>query len=95
METEQHLIDVKPNVDPKTVPDEAKMRSYFDRITRLEDEKEELQRDINEIYSEAKSFGFNTKVMKQVFKLYQMFPADRSETEFLRDEYKKMLGIDN
>lgn len=94
MENETPLIEVKANVDPKTIPDESKMRSYFDRITRLEDEKTEIQRDINEIYSEAKSSGFNTKAMKQVFKLRKMMPADRAETEFLRAEYKKMLGIE-
>ena len=95
MTDEPALIEVKANVDPKKIPNEEKFRSFFDRIHRLEEVKTELQRDINEIYSEAKGMGFDTKVMKQVFKLHQMFPADRSETEFLRDEYKKMLGIDN
>ncbi len=71
----------------------GQLGTYIDRIERLEEEKKELLADIREIYSEAKSAGFDTKVMRQVIKLRKMDPADRAENEFLRDEYKKLLGI--
>lgn len=90
---EPALIKVDPNVDPKTIPDAGQLASYFDRIGRLEEEKNEIQKDINEIYSEAKDRGFDPKVMKQVFKLWKMDSINRSENEFLREEYKKMIGI--
>ena len=66
---------------------------FIDRIERLEEEKAGLAADIREVYSEAKGQGFDTKVMRQIIKLRKMDPADRAENEFLRDEYKKLVGI--
>lgn len=93
--SEPPLIEVKANVDPKTIPDGGRLKTFFDCILRLEEEKRDIARDINEIYAEAKGQGFDTKVMKAVLKLYRMDRADLAESEYLRDEYKKMLGIED
>ena len=66
---------------------------FIDRIERLEEEKAGLAADIREVYSEAKGQGFDVKVMRQIIKLRKLDPADRAESEFLRDEYKKLVGI--
>ena len=92
-EAEPPLIDVKPNVDPKTIPDSNRLVAFFDRIQCLEEEKKSICSDIQDIYRKAKGEGFDPKVMRQVLKLRKMDPADRHESEFLRDEYKKMSGI--
>ena len=73
--------------------DANQLNTFVDRIERLEEEKKELTADIREVYSEAKGAGFDVKVLRQVLKLRKMDPADRAETEFLRDEYKKLLGM--
>lgn len=73
--------------------DAGKLNTFIDRIERLEQEKSDLQADIREIYAEAKGQGFDVKVMRQIIKLRKMDPADRAENEFLRDEYKKLVGI--
>ncbi len=73
--------------------DANQLNTFIDRIERLEEEKKELAADIREVFSEAKGAGFDVKVMRQVLKLRKMDPADRAETEFLRDEYKKLLGM--
>ena len=78
-----------------TEPPLIEVTANFDRILRLEEEKRDIARDINEIYAEAKGQGFDTKVMKAVLKLYRMDRADLAESEYLRDEYKKMLGIED
>ena len=78
----------------KTVPvDSAKLTSYIERIERLEEERKELGADIREVFAEAKGDGYDVKVMRQVLRLRKMPAADRAESEFLRDEYKKLLGI--
>ena len=92
---EPPLINVKPNVDPKTIPNAQQLQSYIDRIERLEEEKHELTLDINDIYKEAKGNGFDVKVMKQVIKLRKMNPADRAEATYLLEQYKLMLGIED
>ncbi len=73
--------------------DGGKLAAYVERIERLEEEKSELGADIREIYAEAKGNGFDVKTMRQIIRLRKMTPADRAESEFLRDEYKKLLGI--
>ena len=73
--------------------DASQLNTFVDRIERLEEEKKELSADIREVFSEAKGAGFDVKVLRQVLKLRKMDPADRAETEFLRDEYKKLLGM--
>ena len=73
--------------------DANRLNTFVDRIERLEEEKKELSADIREVFSEAKGAGFDVKVLRQVLKLRKMDPADRAETEFLRDEYKKLLGM--
>ena len=77
----------------KQFADSGRFTTFIDRIERLEEEKKELLADIREIYAEAKGQGFDTKVMRQIIKLRKMDPADRAENEFLRDEYKKLVGI--
>jgi len=73
--------------------DSGKLNQFIERIERLESEKADLSADIREVFAEAKGQGFDVKVMRQVLKLRKMDPADRAETEFLRDEYKKLLGM--
>jgi uncharacterized protein (UPF0335 family) len=68
---------------------------FIERIERLESEKADLVADIRDIYAEAKGMGYDTKVMRQIIKLRKMDPADRSENEYLRDEYKKLVGIND
>lgn len=73
--------------------DGGKLASYIERIERIEEERKELGADIREIFAEAKGDGFDTKVMRQILRLRKMTPSDRAEAEFLRDSYKKLLGI--
>lgn len=70
-----------------------KLQSYIERIERLEEERRELGADVREVFAEAKGNGFDTKTMRQILRLRKMTPADRAESEFLRDSYKKLLGI--
>jgi uncharacterized protein (UPF0335 family) len=70
------------------------LRSYIERIERLEEEKAALAADIREVYAEAKGNGFETKVMRQVVKLRKMDSADRQEQEELLDLYKRALGLE-
>lgn len=73
--------------------DKIKLTQFIERIERIEEERSELAKDVREIFSQAKGDGFDVKVMRQILKLRKMNPADRSENEFLRDEYKKLVGI--
>ena len=69
------------------------LRSFVERIERLEEEKKALADDIREVYSEAKGTGFDTKVMRQVIRLRKMESADRQELEDMLDLYLSALGM--
>lgn len=70
-----------------------RLRSLIERIERLEEEKKALSSDIRDIFAEAKSAGFDVKIMRAIIKLRKMNAADRDEQEFLLDTYKKALDI--
>lgn len=70
-----------------------RLRSFVDRVERLEIEKEALAADIREVYSEAKGTGFDVKVLKQIVKLRKMDVSERQEQEDILDIYKRALDM--
>lgn len=70
-----------------------RLRSLIERIERLEEEKTAIGSDIRDIFAEAKSAGFDVKIMRTIIKLRKMNAADRDEQEFLLDTYRKALDI--
>ena len=70
-----------------------RLRAIVERIEQLEEEKKALSDDIREIYSEAKSFGFDVKVLRQVIRLRKMDSHDRSAMEQVLDVYKRALDM--
>lgn len=69
------------------------LRLFIEKVERLEEEKNELMENIREVFAEAKSVGFDTKIMKQILKLRKMKNEDRAEQEELLDLYKAALGM--
>ncbi|MBP5399624.1 MAG: DUF2312 domain-containing protein [Alphaproteobacteria bacterium] len=70
-----------------------RLRSLIERIERLEEEKKALGSDIRDVYAEAKSAGFDTKIMRTIIKLRKMNASDREEQEYLLDTYRKALDL--
>ena len=70
-----------------------RLKSFIERIERLEEEKAGIAGDIKEVYSEAKSSGFETKIMRQIVRLRKMEPQERNEQEQLLDVYKQAIGM--
>jgi len=70
-----------------------RLLSIVERIERLEEEKKAISTDVKDIYTEAKSAGFDPKVVKMVIKLRQKEPAELEEEETLLDLYRRALGL--
>jgi uncharacterized protein (UPF0335 family) len=70
-----------------------RLKSFIERIERLEEEKRALAEDIKEVYSEAKGSGFDTRIMRQVIRIRRMDQDDLDEQETLLDVYKRALGM--
>ena len=71
----------------------GQLRSFIERIERLEEEKKALSDDIRDVFAEAKGNGFDTKVMRQVIRLRKKEPAERQEEEAVLDLYMQALGM--
>jgi uncharacterized protein (UPF0335 family) len=70
-----------------------RLKSFIERIERLEEEKKALANDIKEVYAEAKGTGFDTKIMRQLIRLRKMDKDDLDEQETLIDIYMRAIGM--
>lgn len=70
-----------------------RLKSFIERIERLEEEKRTLAEDIKEVYAEAKGTGFDTKIMRQLIRIRKRDQDELDEEETLLDVYKRALGM--
>lgn len=70
-----------------------RLRSFIERVERLEEEKAALTADIREVFAEAKGVGFDTKIMRQIIRLRRLEQHDRREQEEMLELYKQALGM--
>ena len=70
-----------------------RLRSFVERIERLEEEKAGLAADIKDVFAEAKSAGFDVKIMRQIVRLRRLEAADRREQDELLELYRRALGM--
>ena len=70
-----------------------RLRSFVERLERLEDERKDVGERISDVLAEAKGEGFDVKTLRQVLRIRRMKPADRNEQEELLEIYKTALGM--
>lgn len=71
-----------------------RLRSFILRIEKLEESKAGVLEDIKDVYSEAKSTGFDVKIIRQIVRLRKIEVEKRREQEELLDLYKSALGME-
>lgn len=69
------------------------LRLLIERIERLEEEKAGIGEDIKDVYSEAKSRGFDPKIMRIIVRERKMDKHARDERDALIETYKAALGM--
>lgn len=69
------------------------LRQFIERIERLEEEKATLSADIKDVYAQAKSQGFDTKIIRKIVSLRKMDDHEREEIDQLLDLYKAAIGM--
>ncbi len=88
------MADVEKDDDPQVGGIAAdRLRSIIERIERLEEERKALGSDIKDIYAEAKSAGFDVKVIRAIIRIRKQEPAEVEEQESLLDVYRRALGM--
>jgi len=71
----------------------GELKAFIERIERLEEEKKALAGDLRDVYTEAKSQGFDTKVMRKIVALRRRDHAERKEEEAIMYLYLEALGM--
>lgn len=70
-----------------------RLRTFMERIEKLEEDKQGVNEDIKQVYLEAKGEGFDTKVMRMIVRLRKLDGAARQELDAVLDLYRSALGI--
>lgn len=71
----------------------ARLKSFIERIERLEEEKSGIADDIKDVYAEAKGVGFDTKTIRKIISLRKLDNEKRREAEELLELYKTAIGM--
>ena len=72
----------------------ARLRSFIQRIERLEEDKKSVAEDIKDVYAEAKSSGFDVKVIRAIVVRRRQETEKVREFEELLDLYLAQLGYE-
>jgi uncharacterized protein (UPF0335 family) len=85
------MLDTNPIATESVAADQLK--SFIERIERLEEEKAGLAGDLREVYAEAKGNGFDTKAMRRIVAMRKKDFAERRDEEAILDLYMQALGM--
>lgn len=72
----------------------ARLKSFIERIERLEEEKAAIASDIKDVYAEAKGTGFDTKTIRKIISLRKVDTEKRREADEILDLYKSAIGME-
>jgi len=72
--------------------DGGHLKSFIDRVERLEEQKKAISDDIRDVYAEAKGNGYDVKIMRKIVSLRKQDASKRSEEEEVLDLYLNALG---
>jgi len=69
------------------------LKSYIERVERLEEEKAGLASDIKDIFAEAKGTGFDTKAIRKLIQIRKQDRAERQEQQAILKMYAQAIGM--
>jgi uncharacterized protein (UPF0335 family) len=73
--------------------DNKQLLTIIERIEKLNEETSAIAADIKEIFTEAKSAGYDPKYIRQMVRLRRMDPDELEETDELTKMYRNALGL--
>jgi uncharacterized protein (UPF0335 family) len=71
----------------------GQLRSFVERVERLNKEKKSIADDIKEVFGEAKAMGYDTKTIRKVINIRKQDQNERMEQEAVLDTYLAVLGM--
>jgi len=86
------MADGSANIDTLNATAQGRLKSFIERIDRLEEDRAAVTADLKAVYDEAKGEGFDAKILRKVIRLRKMDRAKRQEEEALIDLYLSAIG---
>lgn len=71
-----------------------RLRSFIQRIEKLEEDKAAVGEDLKEVFAEAKGTGFDVKIIRQIVRLRKQEVEQRRENAELLDLYCAAIGME-
>lgn len=71
----------------------SQLRSFVERVERLNEDKKAVLDDIKEVFAEAKASGFDAKTMRKIIAERKKSTEEVQEEEALLDLYRSALGM--
>jgi uncharacterized protein (UPF0335 family) len=100
MDNTNNVTEFQPNTSATTEPQDvggvagARLKSFIDRIERLEEEKSAIASDIKDVYAEAKGTGFDSKTIRKIVSLRKVDTEKRREADEMLELYKSAIGME-
>ena len=69
------------------------LKSFIERVERLEEEKKAIADDVKDVFAEAKANGFDVKALRTILKIRKEDEDQRKELEAIVELYCQALGI--
>jgi uncharacterized protein (UPF0335 family) len=69
------------------------LRSFVERLERLQEEIDSINDDKKDVYAEAKGTGFDVKLIREVLRIRRQDKAEREEHDAMLDLYLQALGM--
>ncbi len=91
MDVTETDTETDPNATYRVTSGE--LRAFVERFERLEAEKKDIADQQKEVMAEAKSRGYDTKILRKVVALRKKDPQEISEEEAVLELYKEALGM--
>jgi uncharacterized protein (UPF0335 family) len=86
-------MEASAGIDPTGEVNGGHLRSFIERIERLEEDKKTIADDIKDVYAEAKGNGFDTKALRTIVRMRKMDSDERREQEEVLETYMHALGM--
>lgn len=71
----------------------AELRAFVERFERLEADKKDIADEQKEVIAEARSRGYDVKVLRKVISERKKSPDERAEEAAVLDMYLQALGL--
>ena len=92
MPDDASFAPVTSEADVLTATAQGRLKSFIERIERLEEDKAAVSNDMKEVFAEAKGEGFDVKIVRKVIRLRKQDKVKREEEAALIDLYLSAIG---